>query len=302
MKKIFFFFFLLSAIGAYSQHIRARITDSHDQKPLPYAVISLSHQRIVYTDSLGYFTLRTDSLFKKDTLHIQFIGYQPLSLPASSLRDNMVISLDPSVESLQPVTVINCQRTRNFVINRRIRNINEYVGPGPETQLIILARYDNNSGRNGWIKKISILLNEHSTNLKIPIRLRWYEWDLERKMPGKELTDTNLIVYPYKNGWNDFSIPDFAIFYPKDWIVFGLEFIYPPEYKNLLDEQTDKAAKLQWLNDMKNRWSLSMQFVKDKNETGFFIVNNGGISSYSKRNEKFFIRPAVRFTIEVCND
>lgn len=302
MKKVFFFFFLLGSISGYSQHITARVTDKQTQKPLPYALITLSHQRIIYTDSLGYFKIRIDSLTKYDTLHFDFIGYQSVSVPALTLQDNSIISLVPALESLQPVTVFNCNRTKDFVLNKHIGNIKEYVGPGPETQLIILARYNNNSGRNGWIKNISILLNEHATNLKIPIRLRWYEWDLDKKMPGRELTDTSLIVYPYKNGWNDFTIPDKAIFYPKDWIVFGLEFIYPPEYKNILDAQSNKGAKLKWLNDMKNRWSLSMQFVKNKNETGFYIVNNGGISSYSKRNERFFIRPAIRFTIEVCND
>lgn len=302
MKKIFFVFFLLLSFYGYAQQIKGSVTDKQDGRPLPYALLQFSHQRLIYTDSLGHFTFKRDSTNVHDTLQVDFIGYRSVSVPVAALTNNIVISLEPAVESLEAVTVFTCNKTKDFFINRRVGRIKEYVGPGPETQLIILARYNNNSGRNGWVTSLGLLLNETNTNLNIPIRLRWYEWDNNRQMPGRELTDTNFIIHPFKNGWNTFSIPEKTIFFPKDWIVFGLEFIYPPEYKALLDAQSTKGAKLQWLNDIKNRWSLSMQFVRNKNEAGFFIVNNGGISSYSKRNERFFIRPAVRFSIEICSD
>ncbi|MEP7320086.1 MAG: hypothetical protein ABI921_15120, partial [Panacibacter sp.] len=143
---------------------------------------------------------------------------------------------------------------------------------------------------------------EKSSILQVPVRLRWYEWNVEAKMPGKELTDTSVLVYPYQQGWNDFELPPKTISCPKDWLVFGLEFIYTPEYKKQFDSIKSSTEKIQWLNDMQNRWSLSMQYVSDEDESGFYMINNGDVTRYAKKYDRYFIRPALRFTIEVCKE
>jgi hypothetical protein len=138
--------------------------------------------------------------------------------------------------------------------------------------------------------------------VQVPVRLHWYAWDVDAHMPGKELTDTSILVYPYQKGWNDFDIPSYTIPAPKDWIVFGLEFIYAPSYKQHYDSLKTDDEKLKWLSDMQNRWSLSMEYVRNSDESGFYIVNNGTLGSYSKRYERFFIRPALKFNITVCKE
>ncbi len=303
MKKLVPALLLLCFQVAKSQTITARVIDALNNKPLSYAIVLYhNHQRIIYTDINGYFSIAADSLTKDDTVTIQFVGFKTAFLRANNFKQGTIFRMVPDIQSLQPVIVSNCRKTEVFLLNKKIGRIKQYIGPGPETKLVIISRYNNNSGRTGWIKKLSVLIDEKSPGLKTPIRLRWYEWDIVNKRPGKELTDTNLVVYPYKKGWNDFDISERTINCAKDWFVFGLEFIYPPEYKQHFDNLKTDTEKIKWLNDMKNRWSLAMQYVKNENESGFYIINNAKVMRYDKKYDRYFVRPAIKFSIEVCAD
>lgn len=301
MKKLSLIFFLFCFTIAKAQNLMPRVIDSLNNKPLAYAIVIYNHNlKVIYTDLNGFFTLQKDSLKTDDTLYIQFLGYKNIMLKATNIYNGLVIKMQPDVQSLQPVVVTNCARTEEYMLNKRTGRIKQYVGPGPETRLVIMARYYNVTGRNGYIKKVSVLFDEKSPNLRIPVRLRWYEWNNDTQMPGKELTDTSIIVYPYRQGWNEFEVPANTIECPKDWIVFGFEFIYPPEYATQYQQIRTTGEKLKWLNDIDHRWSLSMQYVDNVDEGGFYILNNADLAQYSKKYDRYFMRPAVRFTVVYC--
>jgi hypothetical protein len=303
MKRIFFLLLIFCFHFAHGQIITARVVDSLNNKPLTYAIILFHYeQRVTYTDLNGYFSLQKDSLMKNDSITIQFLGYNKITIGVSELQDGKIFTLSPEMRSLTPVIVSNCRKTEDFLLNKKKQQIRQYIGPGPATKLVIMARYNNISGRKGFIKRISILIDEKLPNMQIPIRLRWYEWDFDNNKPGKELTDTNLVVYPYREGWNDFDIPTKSLACAKDYLVFGLEFIYTPEYEKQYDSLKTDKEKLRWLNDMQNRWSLALQYVRDENESGFYMVNNGEITRYDKKFDRYFVRPAMRFVITVCAD
>lgn len=303
MKILFSVFLLFCFQIVKGQLITGRVVDASNNKPLSYAIVLFQfRQRVVYTDPNGYFFLSSDSLSQKDSVIVQFLGYRKLSVAVINLKDGMVLKMIPEMLSLQPVIVSSCRNTDEHRLNKKIGRIKQYVGPGPETRLVIMSRYNNVYGTRGYIKKVSILIDEKAPTLHVPVRLHWYEWNTDTQMPGNELTDTNLLVYPYKKGWNDFEIPDYRIPLPSDWIVFGLEFIYTPEYKKHFDTLKTDEEKLQWLNDMKNRWSLAMQYVKTENESGFYMINNGAITPYKKKYDRYFIRPAITFTVKVCKE
>lgn len=303
MKRLLPLLLLTCSLFAKSQIITPRVVDAVNNKPLAYAIVVYDNkQRVTYTDINGYFSLTADMLKKDDSLVIQYLGYVTQFIRAGNLYNGLIIKMMQEDQSLQPVFVTNCPRFEQFIINRKKGKIKQYVGPGPETRLVIMSRYYNTTGRNAYLKKISLLLDEKSPNLQIPIRLRWYEWDADAKMPGKELTDTSIIVYPYKAGWNEFEVPDKTIEFPKDWVVFGFEFIYPPEYAEQFKTLNTTDEKLKWLNDMDHRWSLSMQYVNNEDEGAFYILNNADIAQYSKKFERYFMRPAARFTILFCKE
>ena len=303
MKRLFPLFLLFCFQIVKGQAITAKVIDASNNKPLSYAIILFQfQQKVVYTDPNGYFSLSLDSLNQKDSITVQYLGYGKLSVAIGNLNDGMVLKMIPEMLSLQPVTVSSCRNTDEHTLNKKIGRIKQYVGPGPEIRLVIISRYNNIYGTRGYVKKVSILIDEKALTLQVPVRLHWYEWNTDAQMPDHELTDTNLLVYPYKKGWNDFEIPDYIIPLPSDWIVFGLEFIYTPEYKKHFDTLKSSQEKLQWLNDMKNRWSLGMQYVRDENETGFYMINNGAITRYNKKYDRYFIRPAIKFTVKVCTE
>lgn len=302
MKKLLPVLFLLFFQQSKAQVITGKVIDASNNRPLSYAIVLFSHQqRITYTDYDGAFSIIKDSLKQSDSIIIQYIGYERLAIAVNAIQNNAVYKLLPQTQNLQPVTVSNCRRTQDYIVNKRPGRIKQYIGPGPETRLIIIARYNNISGKKGYVRKISVLIDENIT-MQVPMRLHWYEWNVEQHMPGTELTDTSILVYPYRRGWNDFEIPAYTIPAPKDWVVFGLEFIYSPDYKSHYDSLKTQDEKLQWLSDMQNRWSLGMQYVKNEDESGFYIINNGDIAAYSKRYERYFIRPAIKFIITTCKD
>ena len=301
MKKLLPVIFIFCFQIIHAQNITATVIDSLNNRPLGYAIVLYNHgQKVVYTDIYGYFSLQIDSLAGNDSVSVLFIGFRKFSVALTDFKNGLVIKMIPEIQDLQPIVVTNCRKTEEYVLNRKTGRIRQYIGPGPETKLVIMARYDNISGVRGYLTKLRILIDEKSPNMQVPVRLRWYEWNVDGHMPGKELTDTSILVYPYQQGWNDFDIPAKTIACPKDWLVFGLEFIYTPEYKNQFDSLKENTEKLKWLSDMQNRWSLSMQYVKDEDDCGFYIVNNGDITRYSKRYDRYFIRPALQFAVEVC--
>lgn len=301
MKNWFFLFFFLIAYAAQAQTITGNVLDSATNKPLAYAIVIYNFQKsITYTDANGIFYIQKDSLTQNDSVSIQFVGYKKILIAASSIKNGSTFMLAPEVNVLNPVIVYACRKTRDYEINRRIGRIKHYIGPGPETKFIVLAKYNNTSGRNGYVSAVQIFLDQPSPDFKVPIRFRWYQWDATNKKPGRELTDTNIIVYPTQDGWNNFALPAYVVTAPKDYIVFGLEFIYPTEYKQEYTMLKSAADKIKWLTNMQHRWSLGMQYSNNESDAGFYSINNGPFSSYNQRDDRYYMRPALILTITAC--
>lgn len=194
-------------INLKAQSVTAKVVDSATLTPLTFASIIFNNKTdVVYSDENGIFSLNKDSLQKGDRLYIQYLGYSDLMLPAEDLKNNTMLEMQSNQENLAPVVVSGCKKFRTYVINKRGGRIHHYIGPGPETKFVIIAKYNNRTGRGGYVNKVSVYIDEISSKIKIPIRFHWYEWDDETETPGEELTDKNIIVYPYKDGWNDFDI------------------------------------------------------------------------------------------------
>jgi hypothetical protein len=83
--------------------------------------------------------------------------------------------------------------------------------------------------------------------------------------------------------------------------VLGLEFIYPVEYKKQYASIASEKQRLEWLNDMNHRWKLGMQTTRKANEGSFFIMNNEVIAAYNKKNDRSYLKPAIRFALEICD-
>ncbi|MGN6618467.1 MAG: carboxypeptidase-like regulatory domain-containing protein [Ilyomonas sp.] len=301
MNKLLLFLLLLFSIPVFSQNIHGVVTDSVTHQALPYATVFYNQKkRFLYTDSAGRFTIPRDSLIHNDSLYVQFLGYKQLSVPVVQLKEENVLRMIPQTETLEPVTVTNCRKLKNYILNKHAGIAKNYMGPGPETKIIIAGRYVAKKQRRGYVKQIRFYDETFNGTVVVPVRLRWYEWNAAQQLPGKELTNKNIIVYTYKKGWNSFDIPDTSIYFPAEGIVFGLEFIYPVEFANQYKNLSSAKEKLQWLSDMNHRWSLGMQLTRDEQQKGFYGVNNEPFQSYDERGKGYYIKPAIKFVVAHC--
>ncbi len=306
MYKLLLPLFLLFSFIVSAQDINCKVVDSITRKPLAYATIFCQYKsEILYADSGGYFSLpkllpvNKDSL-SKDSLIIDYLGYRRFSVALTQLRDNDLFKLVPVSTELATVVVSNCRRFRKYEIDKRTGGINDYLGPGPEVKIVIIGHYRNNKGKAGYIKQLEFYEGIFNPAVRVPVRLHWYKWDAATNLPGEEITKQNIILYPYTKGWNSFDIPPNSIYFsPKD-IVLGLEFIYPVEFEKQFISLSTAGQQGKWLMNMNHRWSLGMETSKDWDHRGFYSINNGAVQAYSNRKNDLYIKPAMKFTIDVC--
>ena len=301
MKRLIIIALALVYIKADAQQITGKVVDAITNKPLGYANVFINYKnKLLYTDSLGNFSIPQDSLNKKDSIYIQYLGYKNLAFAIERLSTVNIFRMVSQSQELEPVVVTNCRRFKDYSINRRVGKIKEYIGPGPETKFVIIGRYLSGRDAEGFIKQLEIYAGNFNANIHVPVRLHWYAWDSLENSPGKELTSSNIVVYPYQQGWNSFVLPTNSIYFSGGGIAIGLEFIYPVEYMQQYNSLPTIDAKAAWLMDMNNRWSIGIQVTKDANQTGFYQLNNLAIRKYNSRGRGLFIKPAVRFTVAKC--
>lgn len=109
IQSIGFIAFLLSfSINIFAQtyKITGIVKDKQSDEPIPFAsAFSKNRQYGTLTDSIGRFTLRSNSTFLGDTLEITSVGYQPAIIPLKNFKDSFFITvqlnvLPPSTEAV----------------------------------------------------------------------------------------------------------------------------------------------------------------------------------------------------------
>ena len=302
MRHLIVFLSVCFCIQASSQELTCRVIDANSGVALPYATIIFEKtNQFVYADSSGDFSFSKNSELKDDTIKVQFLSYATEIIPVSMLTDGFIIRLTPQANQLQNVTVTSCNKWKIITVNKIPGKVKEYAGPGPETRMIIITRFPNYKNLSGYLKTLEFYSGSFIEKAQVPVRIHWYKWNNSANTPGQEITNTNLIVYPYRKGWNKFSLPDKTIYYSGEGLVLGLEFIYPVEYKKQYASLFTDKQRLDWLNDMNHRWKLGMQSTRNADERSFFIMNNEEIVAYTKKNDYSYLKPAVRLTAEICN-
>lgn len=301
MKQLLTALMLFLFCQASAQIWSCRVADATTGKPLPYAVINLlPGQSVLYSDSLGNFNLDLNLIVSADSIRVEYIGFTPLTVSIKHMSDAYNFLLTPEGVVLPDVIVSACSRFRELTINRNAGKVIDYVGPGPETKIIIMAHYDSKSAVEGWLTQIEIYAGDFERVFNVPVRLHWYAWDTIQNAIGEELTSRSIIIYPRSRGWNHFALPKQAIYFPPEGIVFGLEFIYPVEYEKQFGSLLSDTEKTNWLGDKTKRWSLGMQLTPEKEDRAWFKINNGALHEYPAYSDEDFLKPALRFVLAVC--
>jgi hypothetical protein len=300
MKHLLVCIFLAIGSSLSSQQITCKVRDASTGVALPYAtVIFKSTNQFLYTDSSGEFSF-SKNIPAKDSIIFQYLSYHSLILPEDALTDGFIVRLQPQINELQNVTVTSCNNWETVTVNKIPGKARDYIGPGPETRIIIITRLTNKENLTGYLDEIEFYSGRFTKKISVQLRIHWYKWNNSTNLPGEEITNTNIIVHPYQAGWTKIRVPDKTIYYSNEGIVLGLEFIYPVEYKKQYTSIIDNKQRLDWLNDMNHRWSLGMQTTRNADDGTFFIMNNEPVAAYYKKSDYRYLKPAIRIRIQTC--
>jgi len=97
IRLAFFLLFSFFVVVSFAQvrKITGFVKDRQSDEPIPFASVVLKiYGRGALTDSTGKFTLELNKWNPNDTLRILSVGYKIVSIPASSVKDTMIIKLE----------------------------------------------------------------------------------------------------------------------------------------------------------------------------------------------------------------
>jgi hypothetical protein len=236
-------FLLISCLPSFGQDlvIKGRVIDYETLLPLPYATIEIfSLQTGTIADINGDFEIAIDSLVtRNDTMVVSHLGYTKKSILISDYFNGRekLITLKSTYVNLEEVVVlpgkyktINIGITKRKPDGKQITNVfNSMIGNFIE----------NKRGEDGWVKSVSYYVHPDGKP-QTPFRVRIYDFDIEKRCPGKDLLTENVIVSAKGPGWFTIDLSEFNIQFPSngayimmEWINSGQQYFYETEARTL---------------------------------------------------------------------
>ncbi len=111
----------MHANGIHAQNLKGILLDKQSDEPIPFAAIQFKKSgKGTLTDSLGKFSFQLNGWPAADTIRISSVGYQELSLPVSSFKDSVFLTI--KIEVLAPVheVVVKAKYNRALWFWRKI--------------------------------------------------------------------------------------------------------------------------------------------------------------------------------------
>ena len=266
MKNVYFFFLLIAAIFTNAQMINGKIFDSISKENIKFANVVLMKGDGVSSDDNGKFQIITNN--SDDILKVSSTGYEPKFI---SLKDNIEnfnnlnIYLTPKFNNIEEVKISNKSNFTEKVIvgEKRESNISLSTLIGHEIGIFI----SNPKEIKGKINRVYVDLKQRDNADDTAIfNVKFYEYDKENNVPGKELSDKNIFVQPKNKKyrlWIDVENKD--IVFPKEGICVSVQLINPsgkvdkntkfgPAFR--YTESNDKKF-IVWSNFYNRGWKLN---------------------------------------------
>ena len=90
-------FYLPLCAQSQTKIVQGEVLDKQSDEPIPFVSIRfLLRGGGELTDSLGHFSISLNNISSKDTLQITSVGYTPLQIPVTDLKDSLFITRLPS--------------------------------------------------------------------------------------------------------------------------------------------------------------------------------------------------------------
>jgi hypothetical protein len=221
-KFIFPFLFLFISFWVNAQ-LSGRVIHSETRQPVPFATIHFAQNKGMYTDEQGVFHLN-DSY---NQIIVSCVGFKTDTILVNS--PHLEILLKPSVRELRPV-VISDRRIKPMRLGAPEKRKGSFSGGGhPDSQFAIFIPTGYLTGdyviqQVYYLVKPGISGKDEVKPKNSFFRLRIYA--NENGIPGKDLLNDNLIVYPeLTRGWVAVDITSYSIPLPKNGIFVAMEYL-----------------------------------------------------------------------------
>ena len=225
MKKhlLLFIFFVCSITNA---QIKATITSSENNSPIPYVNIWIENENIGATsDTNGLFEITANTTDKN--IVFSALGFETLTISANEIKDN--VTLINSTEELDEVLLIKRKNEKGLTVGEfNKKHVNFYFSCG-ETPWIT-ARYfpyKDEYTKTPFLQKLEFITSTHFEPKNGKVNIRLYEVN-EHGFPGNYLYDENIIVNIEKGRNNKIAVAlfnDLDITFPKNGVFIAIEWL-----------------------------------------------------------------------------
>ena len=198
-------------------NISKTITDVNFS-PIPNATLQLQNDKLVFkTNSIGFFKV---AAFLKDSISISCVGYKAKVFSINDLVNSDEIILEEDRKVLKEVVVSNVKK-ESIVLNDFSNCVKNYFATNGNKNFIQIAQKINTTITNYFLKSISICKMKG----KSVFRLRIYENDSLKSLPGKDLTDTTIFVSTRK-GQININLEKYKIHIKENSFFVAIEFMF----------------------------------------------------------------------------
>ena len=204
MRYLLLLLVTLVSVNSFAQErvFSGRVMDKGKREGVPFCVVKVKDRNEgVYTDENGRFSFSANPDSAKAFIFF-CLGYAKREIPAGEfVKDSMIIELQKESTGLKEVVVTaeNGKIRHKNLGRKKLKHITDcYQKYGEEDAMFLYVSKMTNNTR---LKELCVYItNEGAPDTKF--RLHVYERDPATNLPGKELTDSNLIVHANKgNEW-----------------------------------------------------------------------------------------------------
>ena len=289
MRILFFLFTLnLSSQLLTAQKVNV-ILDSLSRERIAYSSITCEQTGIsIMSNAKGEWQV-LDSLANCKTFTISCAGYET----KFNVKAGEFIVLAPRIITLKPVLIGGKEKEIEY---NNITKLNCSFIFDPEKRSTMYASYlPNTLGKTGSLTQLSFYVsNFHKPDFKVPVRIRFFEWDKVTQLPGKEISTQNLILYPKKKHWNNINLKHLEQEIPVNGIVVGFELISAGKEHYHTYTYIDQEKKNH--TGVYYGWNLTASCCTDCEIKGFRLIE-GKFSSFTWGVNKSWA-PAVKLKMK----
>jgi hypothetical protein len=296
MKQLFLLACLLISVAKSNAQLQVQVKDAETKQPLSFATAEgISKTWGTYSDSAGRVII-PDSVWKTSDISFSYVGYSPSKTriyeDATSVFLKKIL-----VETF--ASVKNCPSTKSATIKNYKKSKHQSAGWKAKSEGFIWAGFlPNTAGKHALMTSIDFHVKSFHPKAMFdaPVRLRLYQYDLNRGLPGEEITKESILITPKKFGKHTEDLSIYKMYIPIEGVVAGFEMFdagsrYHYIYHMKFVDGTEKDVEMYG-------WSLGSAadkakgFRKFPGRTWEKNLNVGG-SYYA---------PAVSFSVKVCSD